>query len=107
MWYSDRTDSTFGGCTLARALPLLRVAEWLHRFVCAHCPTQNRFALLLEMLSIRALSNAKPLRSFAGNAFYPRIVQRKTASHFCWKCFFSAHYPTQNRFALLLEMLSA
>src|SRR5690606_31681462 len=60
-------------------------------FLSAHCPTQNRFALSLEMLSIRALSNAKPLRTFAGNAFFPRIIQRKTASHFCWKCL--AHDP--------------
>src|SRR5690606_27714846 len=52
-----------------------------------------------------ALSNAKPLRTFAGNALSLRIIQRKTASHFCWKCSVSTHYPTQNRFALLLEML--
>jgi hypothetical protein len=37
-------------------------------FVLSHCPTQNRFALLLEML-------------------------------------FLSHCPAQNRFALLLEML--
>src|SRR5690606_38957832 len=52
-----------------------------------------------------ALSYAKPLRTFAGNARFQRIVLRKTAPHFCWKCSFSTHYPTQNRFALLLEML--
>ncbi|MBB5702886.1 hypothetical protein FHS76_002777 [Ochrobactrum daejeonense] len=55
-----------------------------------------------------------------------RIIPRKTASHFCWKCsvcltalsyakplrtfagnapFVLPHYPTQNRFTLLLEML--
>jgi len=35
-----------------------------------HYPTQNRFALLLEMLDLffEALSCAKPLRTFAGNA---------------------------------------
>src|SRR6185312_9135543 len=72
----------------------------------SHFRTQNRFALLLEML------------------FVCRISGRKTASHFCWKCFCSAafpdakplhtfagnafvlpHFRTQNRFALLLEML--
>src|SRR5690606_17012450 len=35
-----------------------------------------------------------------------RISGRKTAAHFCWKCFsLLPHCPTQNRFALLLEML--
>src|SRR5690606_706363 len=38
-------------------------------------------------------------------ALVSRIIQRKTASHFCWKCFVFPHCPTQNRFALLLEML--
>ncbi|MBA8842787.1 hypothetical protein FHW02_000803 [Ochrobactrum sp. RH1CCR137] len=59
-------------------------------------------------------------------ALFLRIIPRKTVSHFCWKCSlffcalsyakplltfagnarsFSAHYPTQNRFSLLLEML--
>ncbi|KAB2734770.1 hypothetical protein F9K81_17740 [Brucella anthropi] len=35
------------------------------------------------------------------------ITPSKTASHFCWKCsvFVFSHCPTQNRFALLLEML--
>jgi len=55
----------------------------------AHYPAQNRFALLLEML-----------------ALFLRIIPRKTASHFCWKCsLFFTHYPAQNRFAFLLEML--
>ena len=36
-----------------------------------HCPTQNRCTLLLEM------------RILVG-----RILRRKTASHFCWKCAF-------------------
>src|SRR5690606_36206450 len=36
-----------------------------------HCPTQNRCALLLEMF------------------FVCRIVRRKTATRFCWKCFLS------------------
>jgi len=59
------------------------------RLYSTHCPTQNRFALLLEMLCP-----------------YLRIVRRKTASHFCWKCsVLITHCPTQNRFALLLEML--
>src|SRR5690606_28396132 len=58
------------------------------------------------MLSIVTLSDAKPLRTFAGNVLYCRIVLRKTASHFCWKCSLLPHCPTQNRFALLLEMLS-
>jgi len=44
--------------------------EMLYLFVFTHCPTQNRFALLLEM----------PCPNFT-------------------------HCPTQNRFALLLEML--
>ncbi|WP_192798804.1 hypothetical protein [Brucella intermedia] len=35
----------------------------------AHYPTQNRFSLLLEML-----------------ALFLRIIPRKTAPHFCWKC---------------------
>src|SRR5690606_38942090 len=90
-----------------------------------------------------ALSCAKPLHTFAGNALCPthyptqkgfilllemrygrRIVLRKSASHFCWKCSLSdalsyakalhtfagnalcpTHCPAQNRFALLLEML--
>ncbi|MBA8849967.1 hypothetical protein FHW20_000871 [Ochrobactrum intermedium] len=35
-----------------------------------------------------------------------RIIPRKTAPHFCWKCLlFFTHYPAQNRFSLLLEML--
>src|SRR5690606_41135828 len=55
--------------------------------VSTHYPAQNRFALLLEMLCLYALSYAKPLRTFAGNALSLRIVPRK------------------NRFALLLEML--
>ncbi|MBB3215295.1 hypothetical protein FHW72_000341 [Ochrobactrum sp. RC6B] len=75
-----------------------------------HYPAQNRFALLLEML-----------------ALFLRIIPRKTASHFCWKCLlffyalsrakplrtfagnacsFFTHYPAQNRSALLLEMLA-
>src|SRR5690606_39578747 len=131
-------------------------------FFPTHCPTQNRYALLLEMLFVsriflrktashfcwkcflsNALSYAKPLRTFAGNALclthfptqnrfalllemlsFQRIVLRKTATHFCWKCSLShafsyakplrtfagnalclTHFPTQNRFALLLEML--
>ncbi|WP_192798790.1 hypothetical protein [Brucella intermedia] len=49
--------------------------------------TQNRFALLLEMLWLAALSYAKPLHTFAGNVLACRICL------------------TQNRFALLLEML--
>jgi len=61
-------------------------------FVFSHYPTQNRFALLLEMLCFLALSDAKPLRTFAGNALFYRIIQRKTASHFCWKCF---KFPTE------------
>src|SRR5690606_27980805 len=76
-----------------------------HRFALRLVPPQNRFALLLEMLFLYALSDAKPLRTFAGNAMSLRIIPRKNASHFCWKCFVSTHYPTQNRFALLLEML--
>ncbi|MGN6448100.1 MAG: hypothetical protein ACTHLK_05770 [Brucella intermedia] len=47
----------------------------------------NRWKCLLFFC---ALSRAKPLRTFAGNA-----------------CSFSAHYPAQNRFSLLLEMLAA
>src|SRR5690606_33883534 len=35
---------------------------------------------------VDALSCAKPLRTFAGNAHLLRIVLRKTAVHFCWKC---------------------
>jgi len=54
---------------------------------------------------ISALSDAKPLRTFAGNALSLRIVRRKTAEHFCWKCSVFTHCPTQNRGALLLEML--
>ncbi|MFQ0812756.1 hypothetical protein AVM02_00995 [Brucella anthropi] len=56
-------------------------------FYRTHFQTQNRFALLLEMVCFHALSYAKPLRTFAGNAFSP------------------THFRTQNRFALLLEML--
>src|SRR5690606_36361142 len=63
--------------------------------VSTHYPTQNRCALLLEMLCLYALSRAKPLRTFAGNALSLRIVLRKTASHFCWKCSVSTHCPTQ------------
>src|SRR5690606_3630837 len=59
-----------------------------------------------------------------GMLFLQPIVRRKTAAHFCWKCslsnalsdakplrtfagnaLFPTHCPTQNRFALLLEML--
>src|SRR5690606_3814494 len=36
---------------------------------------------------------------------YATIDRRKTAPHFCWKCSLLPHCPTQNRFALLLEML--
>src|SRR5690606_19738867 len=71
-----------------------------------HCPAQNRCALLLEMLTSPAFSCAKPLRTFAGNAHFSRIVLRKTAARFCWKCSLLPHCPTQNRFALLLEMLT-
>src|SRR5690606_1075996 len=42
--------------------------------VSTHCPTQNRCALLLEMLCFYALSHAKPLRTFAGNALTPWSV---------------------------------
>src|SRR5690606_27869756 len=38
-------------------------------------------------------------------ALVSRIIQRKTASHFCWKCLVFSHCPTQDRFALLLETL--
>src|SRR5690606_14665924 len=38
------------------------------------------------MLCIYALSDAKAHRTFAGNALSLRIVRRKSASHFCWKC---------------------
>src|SRR5690606_29993379 len=33
-----------------------------------NCPTQNRYALLLEMLCLSHYPTQKPLRSFAGNA---------------------------------------
>src|SRR5690606_31747015 len=72
-----------------------------------HCPAQNRCALLLEMLTSPALSCAKPLRTFAGNAHFSRIVLRKTAAHFCWKCSLLTNCPSQNRCALLLEMLTS
>ncbi|KAB2709758.1 hypothetical protein F9K80_10860 [Brucella intermedia] len=50
----------------------------------SHYPTQNRFALLLEMHScVVALSYAKPLRTFAGNAFlFCRIILRKSLRAF-------------------------
>src|SRR5690606_27275306 len=51
---------------LSNAKPLRTFAG--NALLPTHCPTQNRFALLLEMLS------------------FQRIVQHKTASHFCWKC---------------------
>src|SRR5690606_40276729 len=58
-------------CSLSDALSC---AKALHTFagnaLCpTHCPAQKRVTLLLEMLFVR------------------RIVLRKTASHFCWKCF--------------------
>src|SRR5690606_32601502 len=95
-------------CSLSDALSY---AKALHTFagnaLClTHCPAQNRFALLLDMLFVR------------------RIFLRKPASHFCWKCslsdalscakplrtfagnaLFLTHYPAQKRFKLLLEML--
>src|SRR5690606_19787145 len=51
---------------LSYAKPLRTFAG--NAFFLTHCPTQNRFALLLEMLVSNALSCAKPLRTFAGNA---------------------------------------
>ena len=49
---------------------------------------QNRCALLLEIAFLLiAFSDAKPLRTFAGNAYFP------------W-----SHSPTQNRYTLLLEI---
>src|SRR5690606_21737430 len=52
------------------AFPVKKGAlEPLYLFVFTHYPTQNRFALLLEMhFCSYALSHAKPLRTFAGNA---------------------------------------
>src|SRR5690606_30613012 len=116
----------------------LSCAKALHTFagnaLCpTHCPAQKRFTLLLEMLFVRrivlrksashfcwkcslsdALSCAKALHTFAGNAlclmhcpaqkrftlllemlFVRRIVLRKTASHFCWKCF-KAHWKSSS-----------
>src|SRR5690606_5293893 len=95
-------------CSLSHALSYAKpLRTFAGNALClTHCPTQNRFARLLEML------------------FVSRIVLRKTASHFCWKCSLChsfpyakqlytlaenalclTHCPTQNRFALLLEML--
>src|SRR5690606_11925481 len=51
---------------LSYAKPLCTLAG--NALCLTHCPTQNHFALLLEML------------------FVSRILLRKTASHFCWKC---------------------
>ncbi|MGO8475916.1 hypothetical protein ACC739_28180, partial [Rhizobium ruizarguesonis] len=73
--------------------------------------TQNRCALLLELLCLLfcAIPDAKPLCTFAGIAlsFVLRNSERKTAVHFCWNCsvFCSAQFRTQNRCALLLELL--
>src|SRR5690606_6046303 len=95
-------------CSLSHALshakPLRTFAG--NALCLTHFPTQNRFALLLEMLS------------------FQRIVLRKTATHFCWKCslshafsyakplrtfagnaLFPMHCSKQSRYALLLEML--
>src|SRR5690606_26279546 len=98
---------TFAGNAMSlRIIPRKNASHFCWKcFVSTHYPTHNRFALFLEMLCLYALSYAKPLRTFAGNALSLRIIPRKTASHFCWKCYVSTHYPTQNRFALLLEML--
>ena len=52
------------------AVPVLvEPVELFQDFDVTHCPTQNRYVLLLEMLISLG-----------------RIVQRKTATHFCWKC---------------------
>ncbi|TAV82252.1 hypothetical protein ELI24_39390, partial [Rhizobium ruizarguesonis] len=58
-------------------------------FCSAQFRTQNRCALLLELLCLLfcAIPNAKPLCTFAGSVF----------------C--SAQFRTQNRCALLLELL--
>ncbi|PQA72567.1 hypothetical protein C3731_15875 [Brucella oryzae] len=58
----------------------------------SHCPVQNRSALLLEMLFPFALSCVKPLRTFTGNAVSIRIIPRKTASHFYWKCSYENYF---------------
>src|SRR5690606_179824 len=76
-----------------------RFALRLEMLLSSHYPTQNRFALLLEMLCIVALSDAKPLRTFAGTALYRRIVRREIAPHFCWNCSPVAHFTMEERFA--------
>ncbi|OAB84420.1 hypothetical protein A4G21_17825 [Brucella intermedia] len=58
-----------------------------------HYPTQNRFALLLEMLCLYALSNAKPLRTFAGNASVYQFCLRQIQPSFS-ESKISASLPT-------------
>jgi len=57
-------------------------------FYALSCAKPLRIFCWKCLLFFCALSHAKPLRTFAGNA-----------------CSFSTHYPAQNRFSLLLEML--
>src|SRR5690606_25352696 len=81
-----KTAAPFVGSSGSRAIRISQIAEWLYLIVSAHCPTQNRFALLLEML-----------------CFTHCPTQNRFALLLEMLCF--THCPTQNRFALLLEML--
>ncbi|KAB2697700.1 hypothetical protein F9K79_16835 [Ochrobactrum sp. Kaboul] len=66
--------------------------EPLYLVVFAHYPTQNRYALLLEMLQASGQRNS-----------LERFRLKRNRGTALSRCF--THYPTQNRYALLLEML--